>query len=151
MPENWNDDDQLLAELGEAVRGERAVPARFVEIGKAAFAWRDVDADLAALAYDSATSGHAAGTRAEPAGLRALSFVASRLTIELEVAPDALLGQLVPPQAGEVELHLRDGRTSTVPVDEVGWFVIRPLPAGLFHLRVRPAAGDPVRTEWVRL
>lgn len=151
MPRNWNDDDQLLSALGEAVREGSEVPARFVELGKAAFAWRDVDAELAAIGHDSATGTVAAGTRAEPADLRTLSFVASRLTIELEATGEALLGQLVPPQAGEVELHRRDGLTGTTPVDDLGWFVIRPQPSGLFRLRVRQADGEIVITEWVAL
>lgn len=151
MAKDWRDDEQLLAELGEAVREGQDVPARFVEAGKAAFAWRDVDADLAALQFDSATSPVLAMTRSEQAELRAMTFVAGRLTIELEVAPDALLGQLVPPQAGEVDLHRSGGATSTTAVDDVGWFAIRPLPSGLVRLRVRAADGEVVVTEWVRL
>lgn len=154
MSNGRNDDDQLLASLGEAVRSAKDVPARFVEIGKAAFTWREIDAELAALTHDSADSAIgrvAAGTRADPADLRTLTFVASRLTVELEVVPDALLGQLVPPQPGEIELLRRDGATSMAAVDDVGWFAIRPLPSGLFRLRVRPAQGEPVMTEWILL
>jgi len=155
MAEDFNDDERLLAALGEAVRAGREVPARFVEMGKAAFAWHGVDAELAALAYDSAAGElvgePAGGTRAEPAELRALTFVASRLTIELEVAPDALLGQLVPPQQGAVELHGRDGVATTTRADDVGWFTIRPLPSGLFRLRVSPDGGGPIITEWAML
>jgi len=151
MAENFNDDERLLAELGEAVRASSEVPARFVELGRAAFTWRTIDAELAALAYDSAASELVAETRAEPAELRALTFVASRLTIEIEVAPDALLGQLVPPQQGSVELHGRDGVANTTRADDVGWFAIRPLPSGLFRLRVRPDGGSAVVTEWAML
>lgn len=154
MSNDRNDDDQLLASLGEAVRSAKDVPARFVEIGKAAFTWREIDAELAALTHDSADSAIgrvAARTRADPADLRTLTFVASRLTVELEVVPDALLGQLVPPQPGEIELLRRDGATSMAAVDDVGWFAIRPLPSGLFRLRVRPAQGEPVMTEWILL
>jgi hypothetical protein len=151
MAENFNDDERLFTALGEAVRARREVPERFVEMGKAAFAWRNVDAELAALAYDSTATEVVAGTRAEPAELRALTFVASRLTIELEVAPDALLGQLVPPQQGAVELHGRDGVANATRADDVGWFAIRPLPSGLFRLRVRPDGGGAVITEWTML
>lgn len=35
--ESWGDDDHLLADLNDAVRSGRAVPDRFVEVGKAAF------------------------------------------------------------------------------------------------------------------
>ena len=148
MPQDWNDDDQLLAALGEAARATPEVPAPFVDIGRSAFTWRTVDAELAELAHDSAT-GELVAVRARPDNLRSLTFVAPRLTIELEVQPDALLGQLVPPQRGEVELHRREGATSTVLVDDVGWFAIQPLPSGPIRLQIRPAGGIAVMTEWV--
>ena len=144
------DDDRLLAELGEAVRAASEVPASFIATGKAAFAWRNVDAELAALSYDSATSAaELAGTRADRATLRTLTFVASLLTIELEVTPDALLGQVVPPQPGEIEVQARDGQRRTTSVDEVGWFTFRPGPAGLCRMLLRTGSGDTVLTEWV--
>ena len=52
----WNDDDQLLAALGEALRSERSVPADFIQAGKAAFLWRGIDAEPATLTSDSARS-----------------------------------------------------------------------------------------------
>jgi hypothetical protein len=152
MATSWDSDEALVAELGEALRAEREVPARFVEIGRAAFAWHSVDAELAELTFDSATDpGALAGVRSEPSTTRAMTFPARRLTIELEVAEDALLGQIVPAQAGEIEVQLRDGSASGVSVDEVGWFVIRPRPAGLFRLRIRTVDGDEIRTLWTDL
>jgi hypothetical protein len=150
---DWNDDDQLLAELGEAVRAGDTLPAGFIDLGRAAFAWRDVDADLAALTLDSADAPADAlrGVRSGPAALRSMTFVGRELTVELEIHPDAVVGQVAPPTAGQLELRLRDGRTRTVPVDEVGWFTIRPRPAGLFSLRLRTAAGTDVVTEWTAL
>ena len=152
MPRNWDDDDQLLAALGEAVRAGQEVPDRFVEVGRAAFAWRDIDTELAALSHDSAVSA-TAGTGATRAGadeVRTLTFRAPRLTIELEFAADALLGQLVPAQVGEIEVQGRDGVLGTARADDVGFFAIRPRPSGLFRLRIRAGAGEPVVTSWVR-
>lgn len=140
------DDEWLLAELGHAVRAGQEVPAGFVAAGKAAFAWRNVDAELATL-----TGTALVGTRAEPASLRSLSFVARELSIEVEVTAGTLLGQIVPPQPGEIQLHNRDGSTQAVAVDEVGWFVIRPVPDAMFRLHVRTADGSAVITEWVTL
>lgn len=149
------DDEQLLAELAEALRTAREVPAGFVEAGKAAFAWRDVDAELAALSHDSSVAepdGTAmAGTRAESAQLRALTFVSSELTIELEVTTDALVGQVIPPRSGEIELEGPHGRSGAVTVDEVGWFAIRPIPTGPVRLHLRTDDGRSVRTEWTTL
>lgn len=148
---DWTDDEQLYTELGEAMRSAAAVPDRFVAAGKAAFAWRTVDAELAELSYDSVVDGALAGTRAEPAALRSLTFVASGVTIEVELTEDALLGQVVPPQPGSVQLRQKDGSATTAPVDDVGWFVLRPLPVGLFRLLVHTADGRSVLTEWATL
>jgi hypothetical protein len=147
------DDERLLAELGDAVRAGQQVPAGFVAAGKAAFAWRNVDAELATLTGTAlvGTRAEPASPHAEPASLRSLSFVARELSIEVEVTADALLGQIVPPQPGEIELHGRHGSTQAVPVDEVGWFVIRPVPGTMFRLRLRTADGTAVVTEWVTL
>ena len=52
MLDSW-DDEQLLAALREAMRAREAVPAGFVETGKSAYAWHNIDAELAQLTYDS--------------------------------------------------------------------------------------------------
>src|SRR5262245_41395921 len=122
-------DDALLAELREAVRAADEVPESFLAAGRAAFAWRTVDADLATLVSDSATRPVTSGTRAtEPAAVRSISFVARGLSIEVDLTEDSLQGQVVPPGPGEVDLRGADGSTQTVTVDDVGWFVIRPVP-----------------------
>ena len=80
----WNDDDQLLEVLREAVTIAREMPADFVAVGKAAYAWRTIDAELAALTYDSAWQTEELSlTRAESAELRMLTFASEGLTIEL--------------------------------------------------------------------
>jgi hypothetical protein len=149
----WSDDDRLFAELRDALRAARVVPRGFVEAGKAAYAWHGVDAELAALTYDSALDEQflAAANRAEPAPLRALTFASPELTVELEVTDDALLGQLVPPQPGELEVRRADGSAITVPIDELGCFVVRPIPAGAFRLHCRTADGSAVLTDWITL
>jgi hypothetical protein len=148
------DDDRLLAEVAEALRTAQAVPPAFIEAGKAAFAWHTVDDDLATLAQDSAAEGDLAGAgapslRTQPPTLRSLSLVASGLSIELDVTTDALLGQVVPPRVGRVELQCVDGTGGVEPIDEVGWFSIQPKPAALFRLRIHAATGPTVTTEWL--
>lgn len=148
----WSDDDQLFGALDDALRAARAVPRNFVETGKAAYTWHDVDAELAALIYDSALDEERmAVSRAEPAPLRALTYASTELTIELEVTDGALLGQLVPPGPGEVEVVVQRGQGTTVPVDEVGCFVVRPIPSGPFRLRCRTADHPSVATDWTTL
>ena len=48
------DDDQLLGALGAAIRARRTVPVKFVQTATNAYAWHNVDADLARLGRDSA-------------------------------------------------------------------------------------------------
>lgn len=143
-------DDRLLLELRDAMRTVEDVPVGFIEAGKAAFAWRTVDAELVALAEEITATEALAGTRAEHAAVRALSFHASDVSIEIEVTTDALLGQLVPPRSGQIEVQSQDGARNTATIDETGWFAIRPLPTTMFRLHLRTAS-DNVITEWVTL
>jgi hypothetical protein len=152
MPRPW-DDDELLVRLAEAQRAAESVPRDFIEAGKAAYAWHNIDAELAELVYGSALeeaslAGHA---RAEEAHLRALTFTSTALTIGIEVAGEALLGQLVPPQAGEVEVTTRAGRAQRERIDDGGCFTIRPIPDGSFRIHCRTAAGALIRTNWLSL
>jgi hypothetical protein len=149
----WSDDDQLLAALDSANRAARAVPRRFVELSKATYAWHGVDAELAALTFDSAVTadGVLAEARSEAAPLRTLTFVSVTLTIELEVWAESLLGQLVPAQPAELAVHAVNDQVRTTPVDELGCFVIRPVPAERFRLQCRTAAGTSVLTSWVSI
>ncbi|WP_248960014.1 hypothetical protein [Sphaerisporangium perillae] len=158
VPSWWSDDDRLIAELGHAVR-EARVPESFVRAGKGAFTWRTVDAELAELRLDSWLSASEAseptGLRDEPpgrrhgAGPRTLSFAARELSIEVEIHADAVRGQLVPAQPGTLLVRDDDGPVRDVPVDDVGWFVIEPVPARRFRLHVRTAAGSAVITDWI--
>jgi hypothetical protein len=151
MTSPWSDDERLLAALGDAVRAAEAVPPDFLAAAQAAYTWRDIDAELAALTYDSALEQdrEPAGTRAQQAGLRALTFVSAHLSIELEVGRESCLGQLVPAQPGRVEVQVVTGEAMPVTVDEVGFFVVRPVPAGWFRLRCHTAEGADVVTGWV--
>ena len=139
--EDAMDDDLLLADLGEAVRNRRAVPDRFVDVGKAAFAWRDVDVDLAALRFDSAVSGLPAGVRGGAAAMRALSFEADGTMIEVEMSADAVVGQVIPSRAASVEIWADGAEPRSVALDAKGWFDLGPPPAQPFRLCVRGPSG----------
>ena len=149
----WSDDEQLLAALDDALRAADAVPRDFVAAGKASWAWHNIDAELAALTYDSARDAEpaVAQSRTEPASLRALTFACAGLELELAVTGDGLVGQLVPPQPGDVEVDVAGGGRTTVPVDEVGCFVIRPITSGSFRLLCRTVHGRRMLTSWITL
>ncbi len=150
MRDGW-DDEQLLAALRESLAARRAVPSWFVETGKNAYAWHNIDAELAQLTYDSSRDQEAvAVVRSEAASIRALTFTSAHLSLELEVASDSLVGQIIPPRAGTLETHTKAG-VSTSPVDEIGCFVVEPKPASPFRLRFRATDGTDVLTGWITL
>jgi hypothetical protein len=148
---DW-DDDRLLAALREAIKARQAVPAWFIETGKNAFAWHNIDAELAQLTYDSdVDQREVAVVRSETASIRALTFTSDHLTLELEVTGNTLLGQLLPPRAGELEIQTRAGEISTTQVDEIGCFSVDPIPDSPFRLRCRTDDGTDVLTGWITI
>jgi hypothetical protein len=151
--EDW-DDDRLLSALRESLRARQDVPPWFTEAGQSAYAWHDIDAQLAQLTYDSSCDQdlegvmRSVGARSEPASIHTLTFTSVRLSIELEVTTDSLVGQIIPPRQGTVEQQARDGGTATTPIDEIGCFYIQPVPKGSFRLRCRTQDGVDVVTNW---
>jgi hypothetical protein len=153
MPEDW-DDERLIAALREAARARQEVPSWFTQAGQSAYAWHNIDAQLAQLTYDSSRDQdlegvmRSAGTWSERASIRALTFTSVRLSIELEVSTDSLIGQIIPPRQGTIEQQASDGETVTAPIDEIGCFYFRPVPQGPFRLRCRTQDGVDVVTNW---
>jgi hypothetical protein len=143
----WDDDDELLAFLDEALRTEGEVPPDFVAAGKAAFTWRSIDAELASLVYDSERE--PALTRTQTADLRALTFASAHVTIELELTDSGLLGQVVPTAPARVDVQTTAGVTVSVTADELGCFTIREIPPEPFRLRVRVDETIDVLTTWI--
>jgi hypothetical protein len=147
-----NADEKLLAELREALAARAAVPPEFVAAAKSAYAWHHIDAELARLIYDSRRDTElSAGLRSEAASIRALTFASARFSIEVEVTDDALLGQLVPPQPGTVEIQTAAGEVTDGEIDAVGCFSIEPKPDGQFRVRFRTDGQPDVLTGWLTL
>ena len=150
MRNGW-DDEQLLGALREAMQARQAVPSWFVTTGKNAYAWHNIDAELAQLTYDSqADTEELALVRSETASIRALTFTSAHLSLELEVGTDALFVQVMPPQAGNLETHTKAG-TTTSPGDESGYFAVEPIPPNPFRLRFHTSDGADVVTGWITL
>ena len=140
------DDEDLLAVLGEALREEDDVPPRVVDTGKGLFALYSLDADLAALEAGDKTL---AGVRAAGTAVRELDLTSGDLTIHLEIGGGRISGQVVPPQAGEVDLQTPGGLPQRVDVDELGWFAVSPAPRERFRLLFLGAEGARARTGWI--
>ncbi len=151
VTDGW-DDEELLAALRQALTARRAVPPEFVEAGKNAFAWHNIDAELAQLTYDSTHAPQpAARTRSESASIRALTFTSARIAIELEVTENSLLGQVVPAQAATIGVEAHDSADIQIASDEIGCFAIHPIPPGPFRLHCRASGGVDVLTRWITL
>jgi hypothetical protein len=119
----WQNDEDLLASLKEALREAEAVPSRFIDLGKAAYVGP-----------------------AHQTALPTFTYATADLTVEIDITADAVLGQLLPPQPGTVSAYPADGSIITTPVDESGSFAIRPPPASPFRLRCVTAAGLDIST-----
>jgi|SRR5450631_2489063 hypothetical protein len=147
----WDDDQHLLDDLSDAVREAVPLVGILAEHGKGAYAWRTVDQDLllAAVSFDSSLE-RAQERRSDPDDGRVLVFTASPLSLELEVMPDRVVGQIVPPGPGEVRVETADGVTFHVEADDIGFFDLPGKPRGPVRLRCDTPAGRLI-TDWVRL
>jgi len=145
-------DEELTEELRRLAARLDPVPPELLRGAAAAFAWRDIDAELAELVFDSLIdNSEAALVRGSP-DQRLVSFAGGGLTIDVEVsgtgAARTVMGQIAPPQRGLVEIRRRQ-ETMTVEADELGRFQAGPLPPGPLSLRLRPDEGSPVVTDWL--
>jgi hypothetical protein len=145
-------DDRLVEVLRRALAEADEVPSEVLAAARAAWTWRTIDAELAALVHDSTLDDQElAGVRGA-ATVRALSFTVGEHFLELEVAEDgdrrSIVGQVMPAQAGLI-LEGADGRPPTeLAVDALGRFSATRLAPGLVRLR---AADGALVTEWVAI
>jgi hypothetical protein len=152
------DGDALLGELRGLLARIDPMPPQLLDQVRRSFCWRTVDAELAELSFDSlADRAPALAVRsAVDTQPRMVGFGAvvrgEDLSIEVEVssADDGciLVGQIFPAGAPAVEVQRGAGGSIEVPVDELGRFVVDPVPRGPARLRVEHA-GRVVQTTWV--
>ncbi len=147
------DDDELEEELRRAERLLDPVPARLMRGAVDMFAWRTIDAELAALAFDSVDAQSAAAVRGSDQP-RLLTFQAGERSIELELTGTAaergVTGRLIPAQQAEIEIRLGDQRL-TATADALGRFAVTAAGSGPISLRFRPggSASWQIVTEWI--
>ncbi len=149
-----DEDADLLAELRDVVSHVDPVPPELLAAAEAGFIMRDLDAELAALTYDSVVdTDRMALVRGAPAS-RLLTFEAADVTVELEAvavgARRRLVGQLVPAQSGRVEVRHRGG-VLAADVDDLGRFVTTDIEPGPVSIRCRvsgPTDAVVVDTDW---
>src|ERR1700732_817424 len=91
-------DERLLAQLRHLARTADPVPDEVVFAARGSFAWRRVDADLAALTFDSLLDDAGLATVRSGDAVRLVTFDAGDVSVELEITARGprrrLLGQL---------------------------------------------------------
>ena len=149
MQHRWDDDQELLNDLCDALR-ESDQAETIAEYGKGAYAWRIVDQDLLQASLSSAGE-PVPELRSGPDEPRVLVFTApkSALSLELEVTPGQVVGQIVPPGPGTIRVEAK-GTTFEVEADDSGFFDLHEVPNGPVRIRCDTAAGRLI-TDWVRL
>lgn len=146
------DDDQLLRELGEALRSVEPITDQDLACARGAFSWRTVDEELAlaALVFDSSVQQRPL-VRGEhvPCGRR-LVFEGDTMSVEVDATPDALLGRVVPPGRADISLLSLDGPVSETTADDMGSFTLITTPSGPVRFLCRTPTTRLV-TDWVQL
>jgi hypothetical protein len=144
-------EDELLAMLREGLEESDPVPIDVTDFAKAALGWRQIDAELAAISFDSELEAPAA-TRST-ATARMLSFTAGQWTIDIEYDQTShrLLGQVSPGRQVIVELHFAGGAVG-LHSDGEGRFDFDGVLPGPVSLVIRtPGNLEVVKTEWTVL
>ena len=151
MTERFDEDEALALELSELLREAGPHLDEAARRAKGAFTWRTIDEDLltAELTFDSTQRAEPALTRGPDSG-RVMVFSVELRSVEIEVLADRVVGQFTPESSGQVEVEGDGGVVATVPVDDLGFFVIAPAPTGVVRFRCTTPSTRLV-TDWVRL
>lgn len=144
-------ENEILEILRDGLRQTDPVPSTVSEFAAALFTWRDIDAELAELIFDSVDEETPAGVRSTSTA-RMISFEVGKWAIDLEYNPAvrALMGSVLPVAPFSVELHSRGARFE-VELDELGRFEFADVESGPASLVFRSADGEVVKTSWIVL
>lgn len=150
MSNAQSEDDQLLAELGEALVADAQSAEREAMLMVGYDMVMD-DGIEAKLVHDTLNADLAPVRSAEPsdqaAGTRHVVFATSEVEIEVEITEDRLLGHIDPPQPGVVHVEFVGGSVTTTP-DDLGAFETD-VPRTTFRIRLAIESSDAIITGWV--
>lgn len=150
-PHILDDDDALLALLGEAMADARHPDTETMLAGAlAAFSFRTMDQELASLVYDSMLEDESVGAGRAPDAARTLVFETDDVSVEIEIRPGGMIGQVVPPGEGTVTAEGPDGRRTRVHTDELGCFILDTPGPGPVRLHITTRDASAV-TAWTDL
>jgi hypothetical protein len=143
----WNDENELMAALAEAVADEDAVTDRARTAALAAFTWRTVDEELMELLHDSALTAGAAVRSTSAA--RDLVFEVEGASIDVEFADGVLTGQVSPAENAVLKLQRPEGEEVVLATDSAGFFRLEGVEAGTVRFVLEFSDVRAV-TPWVR-
>lgn len=145
------EDATLLGLLRDSLAESDPAPSDVVAFAKAAFTWRDIEAELAELEFDSATEDLPTGVRSSTTA-RMMSFQAGQWMIDIEYDETAgrLIGATSPPARYSVDLHT-SGAKFTTESDDLGRFTADGVAPGPLGMVLRFTRGQAVKTQWVVL
>lgn len=150
------DDEDLLALLRDAALVADAVPVHVQEFARAAFSFRDLDAQLAQIVRDSSDPALAGGgvQMRGPGAPRSLTFEVDDVVVDVEVietdAGRRIVGLAMGAGEGHLAVEYADGATIRTPIDHLGRFATDARP-GQARLRLDDGLGRPVVTPWTAL
>ena len=169
LDDDWVcDDEALLAELRDALVADPSVLVNIPEdiredaaagldgatvermyvAARAAFTWRTIDQELELLLADESAQPQALVRGPEEPVSRTLEFTGRTVSIELEIGPQLIVGQIYPIQTGRLTLLTPGGEETELVADEVGCFTVTRPPCGPFRLRCTTADAGVI-TDWI--
>lgn len=145
------EDERLIVALREGLEESDPVPSDVTEFARGALTWRQIDAELAELEFDSIDEDVPEGVRS-PVTARMVSFQVGQwmLDIEYDESSRRLIGAISPEAGYKVELHTAGGRFSTES-DDAGRFEADAVDPGLLSLVLYFRDGGVIKTQWVIL
>lgn len=151
-------DDELFDQLAATLRGADEPPEHVVELARASFGLRRLDAELAELVADSALEVTPAGVRDDGHGARMLTFGAGDAEMEVQVSAAGagswqILGQVVPPASAAVRIEPADAALSAADTqaDELGRFAARLRGSGPWRVVWTRKGRQPFVSPWILL
>ncbi len=146
-------DTRLLKHLGTVAAQVDPVPGSVVELARAAWETRALDAELLELVSDARS--HPAGVRAVGTAPRMLTFQGEDVVLEMQLEPTShgqrLTGQLVP-ASGEgttVRVEQPDRPAVEVELGDLGDFAVDVAADVLLRVRVSGLGRRELNTGWI--
>jgi hypothetical protein len=145
------EEEKIMSLLQLGLQQSDPVPPDVTDFAKAALSWRNIDAGLAQLSYDSREETTPAGVRGVSLA-RMLSFETEDVMVDLEynAAAGRLMGQIEPAHQASIEMHIA-GSVVVATADERGRFSFEGVLPGPLALVIGFPDGQRVKTEWIVL